>query len=99
VALLARDRGGPALAGQLLLCPMLDDRYDTMSSLQMTGLGIWDEDVAYATRIRQAGGVAELHGWPGGFHGFAGLAPDAAISRAAIAAPGAWLRRLLAGLG
>ena len=26
VALLARDRGGPALAGQLLLCPMLDDR-------------------------------------------------------------------------
>ena len=26
VALLARDRGGPDLAGQLLLCPMLDDR-------------------------------------------------------------------------
>lgn len=26
VALLARDRSGPALAGQLLLCPMLDDR-------------------------------------------------------------------------
>ena len=42
LALLARDRGGPALAGQLLLCPMLDDRNVTMSSLQMTGLGIWD---------------------------------------------------------
>ncbi len=42
VALLARDRGVPGLAGQLLLCPMLDDRNDTASSLQMAGLGIWD---------------------------------------------------------
>ena len=25
-ALLNRDRGGPALAGQILICPMLDDR-------------------------------------------------------------------------
>jgi acetyl esterase/lipase len=150
VALLARDRGGPALAGQLLMCPMLDDRNDTLSSLQMTGLGIWDhaandlgwtallgdakggpdvspyaaparatdlsglppayidvgsaetfrdEDVAYATRIWQAGGGAELHVWPGGFHGFAGMAPDAAVSKAAIAAPGAWLGRLLASVG
>jgi acetyl esterase/lipase len=150
VALVARDRGGPALAGQLLLCPMLDDRNDTLSSLQMTGLGIWDhaandlgwtallgdakggpdvspyaaparatdlsglppayidvgsaetfrdEDVAYATRIWQAGGGAELHVWPGGFHGFAGMVPDAAVSKAAIAAPGAWLGRLLASLG
>jgi acetyl esterase/lipase len=150
VALLARDRGGPALAGQLLMCPMLDDRNDTLSSLQMTGLGIWDhaandlgwtallgdakggpdvspyaaparatdlsglppayidvgsaetfrdEDVAYATRIWQAGGIAELHVWPGGFHGFTVMVPDAAISRAAVAAPGAWLRRLLARLG
>jgi acetyl esterase/lipase len=42
VALLARDRGGPALAGQLLICPMLDDRNDTPSSWQMAGLGVWD---------------------------------------------------------
>jgi acetyl esterase/lipase len=150
VALLARDRGGPALAGQLLQCPMLDDRNDSVSALQMAGRGIWDraannlgwtallgearggpgvspyaaparatdlsglppayidvgsaetfrdEDVSYATRIWQAGGVAELHVWPGGFHGFAGMVPGAAVSEAAIAAPGAWLGRLLASLG
>jgi len=146
VALLARDRGGPPLRGQMLICPMLDDRNDTPSSRQMTGLGVWDhaanevgwtallgdarggpdvspyaaparaadlsglppafidvgsaetfrdEDVAYASRIWQAGGDAELHVWPGGFHGFAGLVPDAAISKAAVAAQLTWLRRLL----
>ena len=146
VALLARDRGGPALAGQLLICPMLDDRNDTPSSRQMAGLGVWDraanevgwtallgdarggprrlavrragpggrpvrpaaafidvgsaetfrdEDVAYATRIWQAGGAAELHVWPGGFHGFDGLAPQARISQEARAARVRWLHRLL----
>ena len=43
VALLARDTGGPVLAGQMLMCPMLDDRNDTPSSWQMAGLGIWDQ--------------------------------------------------------
>jgi len=147
VSLLARDRSGPRLRGQMLICPMLDDRNDTPSSHQMAGLGIWDrganevgwtallgdarggpdvspyaaparatdlsglppafidvgsaetfrdEDVAYATRIWQAGGDAELHVWPGGFHGFARMVPDAAISQAAVAAQLTWLRRLLA---
>lgn len=36
VALLARDRGGPALVGQLLMSPMLDDRVDTVSARQFT---------------------------------------------------------------
>ena len=132
VALIARDRGGPALAGQLLICPMLDDRNDTPSARQMAGLGVWDqtanqtgwtallgaarggpavspyaaparaddlsglppafidvgsaetfrdEDVTYASRIWLAGGVAELHVWPGGFHGFAGMVPQAAHRR------------------
>jgi acetyl esterase/lipase len=147
VALLARDRGAPALLGQLLACPMLDDRNETPSARQMAGLGVWDraanevgwtallgdarggpgvspyaaparatdlsglppafidvgsaetfrdEDVAYATRIWQAGGVAELHVWPGGFHGFTGAAPQAALSRSALEAQRDWLRRLLA---
>ncbi len=147
VALLARDRGGPALLGQLLVCPMLDDRNETPSARQMAGLGVWDraanevgwtallgdarggpdvspyaaparaadlsglppafidvgsaetfrdEDVAYATRIWQAGGAAELHVWPGGFHGFPNAVPQAALSRAATSAQRAWLRRLLA---
>ncbi|MGW0582939.1 alpha/beta hydrolase fold domain-containing protein, partial [Streptomyces sp. NPDC002920] len=41
--LLARDRGGPALFGQMLICPMLDDRNDTPSSYQMAGEGGWDQ--------------------------------------------------------
>ena len=39
--LLARDRGGPALAGQILIGPMLDDRNDTISSHQVDGIGVW----------------------------------------------------------
>ncbi|MFE6776268.1 alpha/beta hydrolase [Streptomyces sp. NPDC057702] len=41
VALLARDRRGPALAGQLLLCPMLDDTNTTLSSHQYEHSGTW----------------------------------------------------------
>jgi acetyl esterase/lipase len=48
--LLARDRQGPRLLGQLLQCPMLDDRNDTVSSHQMQGIGIWDR-------------VSNLTGW------------------------------------
>ncbi|MFT2017554.1 alpha/beta hydrolase [Streptomyces sp. 796.1] len=44
VALLARDRGGPALAGQVLDCPMLDDRNESVSSRQYDGIGIWDRN-------------------------------------------------------
>ena len=146
MAMLARDRGGPDLLAQLLLCPMLDDRNETPSSYQMAGLGVWDrganelgwtallgaarggpdvspyaaparatdlsglppafidvgsaetfrdEDVAYATGIWQAGGQAELHVWPGGFHGFTGMVPDAALAKAATAAQLTWLRRIL----
>ena len=54
-----------------------------------------DEDVAYATRIWQAGGAAELHVWPGGFHGFDLSAPDTALARAMIETRNAWLRRSL----
>ena len=39
-----------------------------------------DEDVAYANRIWQAGGVCDLHVWAGAFHGCEGMVPDAAIS-------------------
>ena len=147
VALMARDRGGPALLGQLLIYPMLDDRNDTPSAIQMAGVGVWDrtandtgwtallgdarggpdvspyaaparatdlsglppafidvgsaetfrdEDVAYASRIWAAGGQAELHVWPGGFHGYTLMAPQAQISHETLAAQASWLRRLLA---
>ncbi|MFF7633237.1 alpha/beta hydrolase [Kitasatospora sp. NPDC008050] len=54
-----------------------------------------DEAVAYANAIWQAGGDAELHVWPGAFHGFDTLAPQAVLSRDARAARSRWLRRLL----
>ncbi|WP_246018816.1 alpha/beta hydrolase [Saccharothrix australiensis] len=44
VSLLARDRGGPAIAGQVLLCPMLDDRNESVSTRQYDGLGAWDRN-------------------------------------------------------
>ncbi|CEA09281.1 Carboxylesterase NlhH [Arthrobacter saudimassiliensis] len=42
LALMARDRGGPALAGQLLLSPMLDDRNRSCSARQFERTGGWD---------------------------------------------------------
>lgn len=44
VALMARDRGGPRIAGQLLLCPMLDNTNSTVSSRQYDGIGTWQRD-------------------------------------------------------
>jgi acetyl esterase/lipase len=41
-ALVARDRGGPRLRGQMLVCPMLDDRAITPSSTELVGEGVWD---------------------------------------------------------
>jgi acetyl esterase/lipase len=54
-----------------------------------------DEDVAFASRLWAAGVDAELHVWPGAFHGFTSMVPDAAISRTATAALADWTRRLL----
>jgi acetyl esterase/lipase len=56
-----------------------------------------DEAVAYASGIWAAGGSAELHVWAGGFHGFQNVVPTAAVSRAAVAAREAWVRRQFAG--
>ncbi|MEP7763840.1 alpha/beta hydrolase [Sanguibacter sp. 25GB23B1] len=42
LALLVRQRGGPPLLGQLLICPMLDDRSSSASAVQMEGHGSWD---------------------------------------------------------
>ena len=115
LALMARDRGGPALAGQLLMCPMLDDarggpdvppyaspaRATDLSGLPPAFIDVGSadtfrsEDVDYAERIWQAGGVAELHVWPGGFHAFDGMVPTARISQAAVAARKDWLGRLM----
>lgn len=147
-ALLARDRSGPRLAGQALLCPMLDDRDQTASTRQYDDAGTWvresnvmgwtallgerrgtedvsiyaaparatdlsglptafidcgsaevfrDESVSYASALWSCGVQAELHIWPGGFHGFDMLAPHAAVSQAAAAARNAWIARTIGG--
>ncbi|MFE0462929.1 alpha/beta hydrolase [Kitasatospora sp. NPDC058965] len=72
LALLARDRGGPVPAGQLLLSPMLDDRGDTFSSHQMAGHDTWDR-------------VSNATAWQavlGSRHGTADVSPYAAPARA-----------------
>lgn len=45
VTLLARDRGTPLVAAQMLICPMLDDSNSTVSSRQYTGEpGVWTRE-------------------------------------------------------
>jgi acetyl esterase/lipase len=146
-ALLARDRGGPAVHAQVLVSPMLDDSDSTTSTHQIDGIGVadramtrfgWDaylgdhrdgevcvhaaparatdlrgmpptyldcgsaevfrdETVAFASRLWAAGVDAELHVWPGAFHGFTSMVPHAVVSRRAVAALAGWTTRLLAG--
>ncbi len=44
-ALLARDRNGPALAAQVLVCPMLDHRNASLSARQFSGdAGLWTQE-------------------------------------------------------
>ncbi|RIV40893.1 alpha/beta hydrolase [Micromonospora radicis] len=46
VTLLARDRGTPPIAAQVLICPMLDHRNDTTSSRQYSGEpGVWTREM------------------------------------------------------
>jgi acetyl esterase/lipase len=46
VTLMARDRGGPAIAAQVLSCPMLDHRNTTGSSRQYSGgPGVWTREM------------------------------------------------------
>ncbi|MEV2269451.1 alpha/beta hydrolase [Nonomuraea africana] len=144
--LLARDRGGPALTFQLLVCPMLDDRDNTPSTAQFETAVVWnraanvfgwsallgdrkgredvspyaaparahdlsglprtfidvgelevfrDECLTYAQRLAQAGVSTELHLYPGAFHGFDVIVPDAEVSRLAQATRITALRRAL----
>jgi acetyl esterase/lipase len=54
-----------------------------------------DEDIAYAQKIWAAGGICELHVWPGGFHGSDFFAPEARLSKLLRETRTAWVERLL----
>lgn len=72
LALAARDRDGPALRGQVLDYPMLDDRGLTASTHQFDGIGVWDR-------------VSNETGWGallGDDRGTTAVSPYAAPSRA-----------------
>jgi acetyl esterase/lipase len=43
-ALLARDRGGPAIKFMMPIYPMIDDTNTTASSHEITDIGIWDRE-------------------------------------------------------
>jgi acetyl esterase/lipase len=96
-ALLGDTRGGPdvapyaapARAGDLSGLPPTYIDVGSAESLR-------DECVAYANRIWQAGGNAELHVWPGGFHIFDLWVTGARVTGSARAARHSWLARILA---
>ena len=52
-----------------------------------------DENIDYANRLMQAGVSAELHIFPGAFHGFELFAPESEIGKRALVEYGAALRR------
>lgn len=54
-----------------------------------------DENVEYASKLWAAGVQCELHVWPGGWHGFDQLAPQAVLSKRAFAARKEWVKRIL----
>lgn len=82
LALMARDRAEHALAGQLLIYPMLDDRELTSSSRQVTDRRVWNHE---SNRI----------GWSAYLGGLAGdeVPPYAAPARATDLAglPASWI--------
>lgn len=151
VALMARDRNGPAIAYQMLCYPMLDDRCDSVSMTALDGIGLFDaaasrkgweallrgtegggscpaidilpyaaaaraetlaglpaayidvgavdvlrdENIDFAARLMHAAVATELHVYPRAYHGFDMFAPDAAVSRQAVATRMTALRRAL----
>jgi acetyl esterase/lipase len=61
--LLARDRGGPRLAAQILLGPMLDDRNDTPSAIQGEGRGVWDRaanEIGWTALLGESRGAPDV---------------------------------------
>ena len=77
--------------------PELWEVYSQLTAIPAASAGeldlMRDENVEYAARLMRAAVSTELHVWPGAFHGFEVLVPNAAISQRAVADYIAALRR------
>lgn len=146
LTLLARDRKGPKIAAQFPLYPMIDDRCESPSNIEITDNRVWnsisnrnawdmylsaleedgevpiyaaparaedylnlpptftfigdldpfrDETITYVQKLRQQGVPVEFHLYPGCFHGFELLLPNASICKEANGTYEAALKRAL----
>lgn len=96
-ALLGEARGGESVSIYAAPARATDLRGLPPAFLDVGSAEIFrDEAVAYADALWNAGGQAELHVWPGGFHGFDIFAPHTALSRGMIHTRLAWISRILA---
>lgn len=90
---------GPAAGGEVspLAAPA---RCDDLSGLPPAWIGVgthdlfFDEDVAYAAKLREARVAVDLLEVPGAYHGFDAVEPTAAVSRAFMQAQIDALRRI-----
>lgn len=77
------------------------NRADNLSELPPTFIDVGanevfrDPAVEYATKLWAAGVDAELHVWPGAFHGFDAAFPGVPVSQASLDSREDWLRRTL----
>jgi acetyl esterase/lipase len=78
VALLARDRGGPDVAFQMLIYPVIDDRCETVSMKNGAGLYVWDYQNTldmWAQYIGQERGNVSPYAAPARAEDLSGLPP------------------------
>jgi acetyl esterase/lipase len=78
LALLARDRGGPALCFQLLGIPELDDRLETPSMRAFTDTPLWNRpnaEVSWRAYLGEGGGEVSPYAAPSRAKDLAGLPP------------------------
>ncbi|MFI7598176.1 alpha/beta hydrolase [Actinoplanes sp. NPDC049681] len=75
-AMMARDRGGPAVRFMMPIYPMIDDRNETASSREITDIGIWDRDGNIEAWAWYLGGKpADQYAAPSRAEDLAGLPP------------------------
>ena len=84
-SLLGRDPGGPdtspyAAAARAEDLAGLPPAYIAVGTLDL----FLEENIEYARRLMRAGVPTELRVYPGAYHGFQGLAPEARISKAFV---------------